>query len=78
MSTVFEVITAASLGMEVLGLSLITNMAAGILDAPITGEEVLEVSKVAAQDMERLVVEVLANLSADTSTQSAKKSSCRY
>ncbi|MDR2105828.1 MAG: purine-nucleoside phosphorylase [Coriobacteriales bacterium] len=65
MSTVFEVITAASLGMEVLGLSLITNMAAGILDAPITGEEVLEVSKVAAQDMERLVVEVLANFSAE-------------
>jgi purine-nucleoside phosphorylase len=59
MSTVFEVIAAASLGMEVLGLSLITNMAAGVLDQPITGEEVLEVSKQAAANLETLVLEVL-------------------
>jgi purine-nucleoside phosphorylase len=59
MSTVFEVITAASLGMEVLGLSLITNMAAGIFDAPLAGDEVLEVSKVAAQKLECLVTKTL-------------------
>jgi purine-nucleoside phosphorylase len=62
MSTVFEVIAATSLGMDVLGLSLITNMAAGILDQPITGEEVLETSKQAAQHLEALVLEILTIL----------------
>lgn len=62
MSTVFEVIAAVSRGMEVLGLSLITNMAAGILDQPITGEEVLETSRLAAQQFEALVLETLSAL----------------
>jgi len=44
MSTVPEVIAAAHCGLRTLGLSCITNMAAGILDQPISGEEVLEVS----------------------------------
>jgi purine-nucleoside phosphorylase len=44
MSTVPEVIAAAHCGLKLLGLSCITNMAAGILDQPISGEEVLEVS----------------------------------
>jgi purine-nucleoside phosphorylase len=59
MSTIFEVMAAASLGMKVVGLSLITNMAAGVLDQPITGEEVLEVSKVAAKGMEALILSFL-------------------
>jgi purine-nucleoside phosphorylase len=37
-----EVIAAAHLGIRVLGISCVTNMAAGILDQPITAEEVLE------------------------------------
>jgi purine-nucleoside phosphorylase len=45
--------------MDILGLSLITNMAAGVLDQPITGEEVLDTSKVAARNMETLVLQVL-------------------
>lgn len=60
MSTVFEVLTAASLGMDVLGLSLITNMAAGILDQPITGEEVLRISRVAAKNVETLLLAILS------------------
>jgi purine-nucleoside phosphorylase len=42
MSTVWEVIAAAHMGIRVLGISCVTNMAAGILDQPITTEEVLE------------------------------------
>jgi purine-nucleoside phosphorylase len=42
MSTVPEVIVARQMGVEVLGISCVTNMAAGIQDQPITHEEVLE------------------------------------
>ena len=42
MSTVPEVIVARQMGIEVLGISCVTNLAAGILDQPITHEEVLE------------------------------------
>jgi purine-nucleoside phosphorylase len=45
MSTVPEVIAAAHCGLRVLGLSCITNMAAGILDQPVTSEEVFEISR---------------------------------
>ena len=50
MSTVHEVIVARHMGLEVLGLSLVTNMAAGVLDQPINHEEVMEIgSRVGAQ-----------------------------
>jgi purine-nucleoside phosphorylase len=62
MSTVFETIVASSLGMNVLGLSLITNMAAGVLDQPITGEEVLATSKIAARKMETLMLTTLSHI----------------
>lgn len=42
MSTVPEVIAAAGAGLEVVALSCISNMACGILDQPITAEEVIE------------------------------------
>ena len=41
MSTVPEVVVAGHCGMQVLGFTLMTNMAAGILDQPLTEEEVL-------------------------------------
>jgi purine-nucleoside phosphorylase len=44
MSTVPEAIAAAHCGLEILGISCITNMAAGMLDQPITSEEVLAIS----------------------------------
>lgn len=43
MSTVPEVIVARHMGINVLAISCVTNMAAGILDQPINHEEVLEV-----------------------------------
>jgi len=46
MSTVPEVITAVHSGLKVLGISCISNMASGILDQPITAEEVIETGKV--------------------------------
>ncbi|RXH54989.1 Purine nucleoside phosphorylase [Granulicella sibirica] len=42
MSTVHEVIIARHMGLEVLGISLVTNMAAGVLDQAINHEEVME------------------------------------
>ena len=45
MSTVHETIVARHMGLEVLGLSLVTNMAAGVLDRPVNHEEVMEMGK---------------------------------
>lgn len=45
MSTVTEALTAAHCGMPMLALSVITNMAAGVLNAPLTSAEVDEVAK---------------------------------
>ncbi|MBR2991153.1 MAG: purine-nucleoside phosphorylase [Solobacterium sp.] len=50
MSTVTEALTAAHCGLPVLALSVMTNMAAGILDQPLTTEEVNEVGRVIADD----------------------------
>jgi purine-nucleoside phosphorylase len=45
MSTVPEAIAARHMGLEVLGLSCITNMAAGVLPQPLNHEEVLETTR---------------------------------
>ena len=48
MSTTLETIAACELGAEVLGISLITNLAAGISPEPLSHEEVLEAGREAA------------------------------
>ena len=55
MSTVPEVIVAIHSGMKVIGISCITNMAAGILDQPLDHSEVIETSKIAREKFISLV-----------------------
>ncbi len=62
MSTVTEAITAAHCGIKVLGLSLVTNMAAGVLDQPITTEEVDEAGEMASEKLKQLLGEVIEKI----------------
>jgi len=62
MSTVTEALTAAHCGMKVLGLSLITNMAAGILDQPVTSEEVDETGAKASEKFRKLIGEIVKEI----------------
>lgn len=58
MSTVLEAIAARALGVEVFGLSLVTNLAAGITGQPLNHEEVLEAGQQAAHQMGSLLADV--------------------
>ena len=62
MSTVPEVIAASHCGLKVLGISCMTNMAAGILDQPLTHAEVLETSLRVRDKFTSLVKAVLKNM----------------
>lgn len=62
MSTVVEAITARHMGMRVLGISLVTNLAAGITPTPLTSEEVIEAGKAAEPKFEALVTEILKEI----------------
>ena len=55
MSTVPETIVARHCGMRVLGISCITNMAAGVLNQPIQHEEVMEMGRRVRGDFSRLL-----------------------
>jgi purine-nucleoside phosphorylase len=65
MSTVPEVIAAAHLGIRVLGISCVTNMAAGILDQPITTEEVMETGERVKADFVALLRAVIPRINKD-------------
>ena len=62
MSTVLEAIAAREAGMEVLGLSLVTNPAAGITDEPLDHAEVLEAGRSAATRMGELLRAVVPRI----------------
>ena len=59
MSTVPEVIQAVYLGMRVMGISTITNPAAGLSPVPLDHEDVLEVGRRVRADLERLVRRII-------------------
>jgi purine-nucleoside phosphorylase len=60
MSTVLEAIAARAEGLEVFGLSLVTNLAAGMTGAPLDHQEVLEAGAAAASRMGALLHELVA------------------
>ncbi|WP_221565311.1 purine-nucleoside phosphorylase [Alkalihalobacillus sp. TS-13] len=62
MSTVPEVITARHGGMEVLGISCISNMAAGILDQPLTHDEVIETTEKVKANFMDLVQQIVKSI----------------
>lgn len=64
MSTVSEVIAAAHMGMRVLAISCVTNMAAGITGEPISHEEVLATGERVRGDFAKLLRAVLPKMAA--------------
>jgi purine-nucleoside phosphorylase len=62
MSTVPEVIVARHAGLKVLGISCISNMAAGILDQPLTHDEVIETTDLAKASFLSLVKETVKEI----------------
>ncbi len=71
MSTVHEVIVARHMGIEVLGLSLVTNMAAGIaakngLPQPIGHEEVMETGRRTEKQLTRLLTALIPQIASQT------------
>jgi purine-nucleoside phosphorylase len=59
MSTALETIAAREAGVEVLGISLVTNLAAGLSDAPVAHSEVLAAGRAAAAELGALLAGVL-------------------
>ena len=62
MSTALEAIAAREAGMEVLGFSLITNLAAGISDEPLSHAEVIQAGKDAEAVIGRMLAQVVDKL----------------
>lgn len=62
MSTSLEAIAARQSGLDVLGISLVTNAAAGISKTPLSHEEVIEAGRAAADRCGRLLAAVVAKI----------------
>lgn len=62
MSTVPEVTIAAHAGLKVLAFSLITNMAAGVLDRKLTEEEVIEIGQRQGHVLQSLILRCIENM----------------
>jgi purine-nucleoside phosphorylase len=62
MSTALEAIAAREAGLEILGLSLVTNFAAGITGGTLNHEEVLEAGREAGPRISRLLADIVARI----------------
>ena len=62
MSTVPEIQTATELGMKTLSISTITNYAAGIIDEPLSHDDVIEVSSKVKDDFTNLLTEIIKGM----------------
>jgi purine-nucleoside phosphorylase len=67
MSTALEVIAARHMGIKVLAISCVTNMAAGILDQPLSHQEVMETGERVKTSFEALLRAVLPRIEKDAS-----------
>lgn len=62
MSTVAEVITAAQCGLRTMGISCITNMASGVTDEILSGQEVVEVANMVYNEFSNLIYNIILKL----------------
>ena len=62
MSTFPEVTVARSLGIKVLGLSVLTNYAAGLTENPLTHDEVTETADSVSENFSKLITELIKNI----------------
>ena len=62
MSTVPEAIVARQMGLEVLGLACITNMAAGVLPEPLHQDDVLQAAEQIAEPFGKLLASLIRHL----------------
>ncbi len=63
MSTALEAIAARQAGLEVFGISLITNLAAGIQESPLNHEELIDAGKTAEARLGPLLAQIVTRIS---------------
>ncbi|MDQ0256155.1 purine-nucleoside phosphorylase [Evansella vedderi] len=76
MSTVPEVIVARHSNLSVLGVSCISNMAAGILDQPLTHEEVMETTEQVKENFLALIKEIVKRMDGGNNDHGKNEGSC--